>query len=153
MTVAVGIEDPVSTLVSLIDTNYATGTDASTSVTGSNGGTKPLIDESWDLGKRNIKSKDLVRIYEIAGNHYAQAVGNGLDRGIWRLSIDISTAKSRERLRQIYGEIVRVLRALKNSPGTNYAYVRPVSRVDHTDKLRRWFRYVLDVEIISFEAI
>ena len=37
MTVAVGIEDPVSTLVSLIDTNYATGTDASTSVTGSNG--------------------------------------------------------------------------------------------------------------------
>lgn len=82
MTVAVGIEDPVSTLVSLIDTNYATGTDASTSVTGSNGGTKPTIDESWDLGKRNIKSKDLVRVYEIAGNHYAQAVGNGLDRGI-----------------------------------------------------------------------
>ena len=152
MTVAVGIEDPVSTLVSLIDTNYATGTDASTSVTGSNGGTKPTIDESWDLGKRNIKSKDLVRVYEIAGNHYAQAVGNGLDRGIWRISIDISTAKSRPRLRQIYGEIVRVLRTLKNSPGTDYAYVRPTSRVDQTDKLRRWFRYVFDVELISYEV-
>ena len=152
MTVAVGIEDPVSTLVSLIDTNYATGTDASTSVTGSNGGTKPTIDESWDLGKTNIRSKDLVRVYEIAGNHYAQAVGNGLDRGIWRLSIDISTAKSRERLRQIYGEIVRVLRTLKNSPGTDYAYVRPTSRVDQTDKLRRWFRYVFDVELISYEV-
>ena len=138
--VAVGIADPVSTVVSLIDTNYATGTDASESVTGSNGGGKPTIDESWDLGKKNIKNIDLVRVYEIAGNHYAQAVGKGLDRGIWRISIDISTAKSRERLRQIYGEIVRVLRALKNSPGTNYAYVKPVSRVDQTDKLRRWYR-------------
>jgi|TARA_R100000664_G_scaffold17088_1_gene25969 hypothetical protein len=151
--VAVGIADPVSTVVSLIDTNYATGTDASESVTGSNGGGKPTIDESWDLGKKNIKNIDLVRVYEIAGNHYAQAVGKGLDRGIWRISIDISTAKSRERLRQIYGEIVRVLRALKNSPGTNYAYVKPVSRVDQTDKLRRWYRYVLDVELISYEAI
>ena len=151
--VSVGIEDPVSTVVSLIDTNYSTGNDATTSSAGTNGGTKPTIDESWDLGKTNIKNKDLVRVYEIAGNHYAQVVGKGLDRGIWRISIDISTAKSRERLRQIYGEIVRVLRALKNSPGTNYAYVRPVSRVDQTDKLRRWFRYVLDVEIISFEAI
>tara|TARA_R100000808_G_C2078335_1_gene103142 strand:+ start:210 stop:668 length:459 start_codon:yes stop_codon:yes gene_type:complete len=151
--VAVGIADPVSTVVSLINTNYATGTDASESVTGSNGGGKPTIDESWDLGKKNIKNIDLVRVYEIAGNHYAQAVGKGLDRGIWRISIDISTAKSRERLRQIYGEIVRVLRALKNSPGTNYAYVKPVSRVDQTDKLRRWYRYVLDVELISYEAI
>ena len=153
MTVAVGIEDPVTTLVSLVDTNYSTGTDASTSATGSNGGTKPLIDESWDLGKRNIKTKDLVRVYEIAGNHYPQAMGSGLDRGIWRVSFDISTAKSRNRLRQIYGEIVRVLRTLKNSPGTNYAYVKPVSRADQTDKLRRWYRYVLDVEIISYEAI
>ena len=151
--VAVGIADPVSTVVSLINTNYATGTDASESVTGSNGGGKPTIDESWDLGKKNIKNIDLVRVYEIAGNHYAQAVGKGLDRGIWRISIDISTAKSRERLRQIYGEIVRVLRTLKNSPGTDYAYVKPIARVDQTDKLRRWYRYVLDVELISYEAI
>ena len=152
MTVSVGIEDPVTTLVSLIDTNYNAGDDATTGSAGTNGGTKPTIDESWDLGKTNIKNKDLVRVYEIAGNHYPQALGKGLDRGIWRISIDISTAKSRPRLRQIYGEIVRVLRTLKNSPGTDYAYVRPTSRVDQTDKLRRWFRYVFDVELISFEV-
>ena len=151
--VSVGIEDPVGTLVSLVDTNYSAGNDATTSSAGTNGGTKPKIDESWDLGKQNIKNVDLVRVYEIAGNHYPQAMGSGLDRGIWRVSIDISTAKSRPRLRQIYGEIVRVLRTLKNSPGTNYAYVKPVSRTDQTDKLRRWYRYVLDVEIISYEAI
>ena len=151
--VSVGIEDPVETLVSLVDTNYSAGNDATTSSAGTNGGTKPKIDESWDLGKQNIKNVDLVRVYEIAGNHYPQAMGSGLDRGIWRISIDISTAKSRERLRQIYGEIVRVLRTLKNSPGTNYAYVKPVSRTDQTDKLRRWYRYVLDVELISYEAI
>lgn len=113
MTVSVGIEDPVTTLVSLIDTNYNQGNDATTSSAGTNGGSKPTIDESWDLGKTNIKNKDLVRVYEIAGNHYPQALGKGLDRGIWRISIDISTAKSRPRLRQIYGEIVRVLRTLK----------------------------------------
>ena len=151
--VSVGIEDPVETLVSLVDTNYSAGNDATTSSAGTNGGTKPKIDESWDLGKQNIKNVDVVRVYEIAGNHYPQAMGSGLDRGIWRISIDISTAKSRPRLRQIYGEIVRVLRTLKNSPGTNYAYVKPVSRTDQTDKLRRWYRYVLDVEIISYEAI
>ena len=152
MTVSVGIEDPVSTLVSLIDTNYSAGNDATTSSAGTNGGTKPTIDESWDLGKTNIKAGDFVRVYEIAGNHYPQALGNGLDRGIWRISIDISTAKSRPRLRQIYGEIVRVLRTLKNSPGTDYAYARPTSRVDQTDKLRRWYRYVFDVELISYEV-
>jgi len=151
--VSVGIEDPVETLVSLVDTNYSAGDDATTASAGTNGGSKPTIDESWDLGKQNIKNVDLVRVYEIAGNHYPQTMGKGLDRGIWRISIDISTAKSRQRLRQIYGEIVRVLRTLKNSPGTNYAYVKPVSRTDQTDKLRRWYRYVLDVEIISYEAI
>jgi|TARA_Y100001951_G_C11229481_1_gene233742 hypothetical protein len=151
--VAVGIEDPVETLVSLIDTNYATGTDASTTVTGSNGGSKPTIDESWDLGKKNLKNIDLVRVYEIAGNHYPQAMGSGLDRGIWRISIDMATSKDRNRLRQLYGEVVRVLRSSRNSPGTNYNYVKPVSRTDQTDKLRRWYRYVLDVELISYEAI
>ena len=151
--VSVGIEDPVETLVSLIDTNYATGTDASTTVTGSNGGSKPTIDESWDLGKKNLKNIDLVRVYEIAGNHYPQAMGSGLDRGIWRISIDMATSKDRNRLRQLYGEVVRVLRSSRNSPGTNYNYVKPVSRTDQTDKLRRWYRYVLDVEIISYEAI
>ena len=158
MTVSVGIEDPVSTIVSLIDTNYnslnsgSNGSDATTSSAGTYGGTKPTIDESWDLGKSNVRGGDFVRVYEIAGNHYPQALGNGLDRGIWRISIDISTAKSRPRLRQIYGEIVRVLRTLKNSPGTNYAYARPTSRVDQTDKLRRWYRYVFDVELISYEV-
>jgi len=151
--VAVGIVDPVETLVSLIDTNYATGTDASTTVTGSNGGSKPTIDESWDLGKKNLKNIDLVRVYEIAGNHYPQAMGSGLDRGIWRISIDMATSKDRNRLRQLYGEVVRVLRSSRNSPGTNYNYVKPVSRTDQTDKLRRWYRYVLDVELISYEAI
>ena len=153
MTVSVGIEDPVTTLVSLVNTNYNEGNDATTSSAGTNGGTKPLIDESWDLGKRNIKNKDLVRVYEIAGNNYAQAMGRGIDRGLWRISFDISTAKSRPRLRQIYGEIVRVLRTAKNSPGTDYNYVKPIARTDQTDKLRRWYRYVLDVELTSYEVI
>ena len=153
MTVSVGIEDPVTTLVSLVNTNYNTGDDATTSSAGTNGGTQPLIDESWDLGKRNIKNKDLVRVYEIAGNNYAQAMGRGIDRGLWRISLDISTAKSRPRLRQIYGEIVRVLRTAKNSPGTDYNYVKPIARTDQTDKLRRWYRYVLDVELTSYEVI
>ena len=42
--VSVGIEDPVSTLVSLINTNYSTGNDATTGSAGTNGGTKPTIE-------------------------------------------------------------------------------------------------------------
>lgn len=137
------ITDPVTTVVSLLGDNWVAGNVDSTT---------PTIDESWDLGKTNLKRGDFVRCYEVSGVHGPSQVGKGLDKGEWKISIDISTAVSRSRLRKIYGEVVRILRAYETSPGTDYNLVRATSRVDQTDKQRRWFRYVLDCDLISYEA-
>ena len=143
------VNDPVSTVVSLLSSNWTAGhTDDTT----------PTIDESWDIGKKNLKNGDVVRVYEIAGSHEFGMVGNGLDKGNARISIDISTAASRSRLRKLYSEVVSIVRGGRaGNAGTalnsDYVDVKLLSRVDQTDKLRRWYRYVVDCEITNFEVV
>ena len=145
------VNDPVSTVVSVLSDNWA-------QVASSVDSTTPTIDESWDLGKRNLKNGDLIRCYEVAANHDFLGLGDGVDKGTARVSIDISTAVSRSRLRKLYSGVVSIIRSARagNSStalNTDYADVKLLSRVDQSDKNRRWFRYVLDCEITSYEAV
>jgi hypothetical protein len=145
------VNDPVSTVVSVLSDNWA-------QVASSVDSTTPTIDESWDLGKRNLKNGDLIRCYEVAANHDFLGIGDGVDKGTARVSIDISTAVSRSRLRKLYSGVVSIIRSARagNSStalSTDYADVKLLSRVDQSDKNRRWFRYVLDCEITSYEAV
>ena len=145
------VNDPVSTVVSVLSDNWA-------QVASSVDSTTPTIDESWDLGKTNLKNGDLIRCYEVAANHDFLGIGDGVDKGTARVSIDISTAVSRSRLRKLYSGVVSIIRSARagNSStalSTDYADVNLLSRVDQSDKNRRWFRYVLDCEITSFEAV
>ena len=145
------VNDPVSTVVSVLSDNWsqvASNVDLTT----------PTIDESWDLGKTNLKNGDLIRCYEVAANHDFLGIGDGVDKGTARVSIDISTAVSRSRLRKLYSGVVSIIRSARagNSStalSTDYADVKLLSRVDQSDKNRRWFRYVLDCEITSYEAV
>ncbi len=137
------ISDPVTSVSTLLTSNWdASNTDSTT----------PTISDSWDLGKKDLSRGDVIRLYEVAGTHSPNGFGTTLDKGAWRISIDISTKNSRSRLRKLYGEVVRLLRANKTSPFTDYQLVYPTSRIDHTDKLNRWYRYVLDCEVISYEV-
>ena len=145
------VNDPVSTVVSVLSDNWA-------QVASSVDSTTPTIDESWDLGKTNLKNGDLIRCYEVAANHDFLGIGDGVDKGTARVSIDISTAVSRSRLRKLYSGVVSIIRSARagNSStalSTDYADVKLRSRVDQSDKNRRWFRYVLDCEITSYEAV
>ena len=145
------LNDPVSTVVSVLSDNWA-------QVASSVDSTTPTIDESWDMGKKNLKNGDLIRCYEVAANHDFLGIGDGVDKGTARVSIDISTAVSRSRLRKLYSGVVRIIRSARagNSStalSTDYADVKLLSRVDQSDKNRRWFRYVLDCEITSYEAV
>ena len=145
------VNDPVSTVVSVLSDNWAQAASNADSTT-------PTIDESWDLGKRNLKNGDLIRCYEVAANHDFLGIGDGVDKGTARVSIDISTAVSRSRLRKLYSGVVSIIRSARagNSStalSTDYADVKLLSRVDQSDKNRRWFRYVLDCEITSYEAV
>tara|TARA_R100001082_G_scaffold73321_1_gene42103 strand:- start:1278 stop:1739 length:462 start_codon:yes stop_codon:yes gene_type:complete len=145
------LNDPVSTVVSVLSDNWA-------QVASSVDSTTPTIDESWDMGKKNLKNGDLIRCYEVAANHDFLGIGDGVDKGTARVSIDISTAVSRSRLRKLYSGVVSIIRGARagNSStalNANYADVKLLTRVDQSDKNRRWFRYVLDCEITSYEAV
>tara|TARA_R100001443_G_scaffold417_3_gene1576 strand:+ start:762 stop:1223 length:462 start_codon:yes stop_codon:yes gene_type:complete len=145
------INDPVSTVVSVLSDNWA-------QVASNVDSTTPTIDESWDLGKKNLKNGDLIRCYEVAANHDFLGIGEGVDKGTARVSIDISTAVSRSRLRKLYSGVVSIIRSARagNSStalNTDYADIKLLTRVDQSDKNRRWFRYVLDCEITNYEAV
>jgi len=143
------IDDPVNSVVTLLSGNWTSAHTDNTS---------PTFGESWVLGKKNLKNGDLIRIYEVAGNHDFGNLGNGLDKGSWRVAVDISTAVSRSRLRKLYSEVVSIIRGgrASNHSGSSlddYPDIKLLSRIDQSDKLRRWYRYVLDCEITSYEVI
>ena len=144
------LNDPVETVVSLLSSNW--------SAVASGVGTTPTIDESWDLGKRNLKNGDIIRCYEISGGHDILGIGKGLDKHTATIAIDIATSVSRSRLRALYQGVVHIIHAAHSkSAGTalnsDYATIKLLSRTDQSDKLRRWYRYVLNCEITSYEVV
>ena len=146
------LNDPVTTVSSLLEDNWDVGDIAGTSV-------KPDIGDSWDLNKVNLKNNDVVRCYEVAASHDFLGLGDGVDKGTARISIDIATKVSRLRLRDLYSEVVSIIRGARaGAEGmtplhANYADIKLLSRTDQSDKQRRWYRYVLDCEITSYEAV
>ena len=138
------IADPVTTVSGLLSSNW---------VAGNTNSRTPKIGDSWDIGKLNMIKKDLIKCYEVSGTHEVGLVGKTLDRGSWRVSVDMSTPKSRTHLRDMYGEVLRILRLKEIDPNSSYQLLRPVSRVDNTDRNKRWYRYVLDLELTSYEVI
>ncbi len=147
------LDDPVTTISKLLDDNWTSARTDST---------KPSIGDSWDLNKVNLKDTDVVRCYEIASSHDFLGVGKGVDRTNSRISIYIATKVSRSRLRKLYSEVVSIIRniragaiTLDNTSESNgtYSEIKLLSRIDQSDKQRRWYRYVLDCELTSYEAV
>ena len=144
------LADPVSAVVDLLDDNW--------SAVASSVGTTPTIDESWDIGKKNLKNGDIIRCYETASNHEFLGIGKGIDKHTATITIDIATANSRERLRKLYQGVVHIIHAAHSKSAgtalnTDYASIKLVSRTDQSDKNRRWYRYVLNCEITSYEVV
>ena len=144
------LADPVSAVVNLLSNNW--------SAVASGVGTTPTIDESWDIGKHNLKGGDIIRCYETASNHDFLGIGKGIDKHTATITVDISTAVSRDRLRRLYTGVVHLIHAGRaKSVGTalnsDYASIVLTSRTDLSDRNRRWFRYVLNCDITSYEVV
>jgi hypothetical protein len=144
------LADPVSAVVDLLENNWT--------AVASGVGTTPTIDESWDIGKKNLKNGDIIRCYETASNHEFLGIGKGIDKHNAIITIDISTANSRERLRKLYQGVVHIIHAAHSKSAgtalnTDYASIKLLSRTDQSDKNRRWYRYVLNCEITSYEVV
>ena len=146
------LTDPVDAVVSLLSSNW------SAVASGASAGTTPTIDASWDIGKKNLKNGDIIRCYETSGGHDILGIGKGLDKHTSTVTIDIATSVSRSRLRALYQGVIHIIHAAHSkSAGTalnsDYASIRLLSRTDQSDKLRRWYRYVLNCEITSYEVV
>ena len=146
------LTDPVSAVGDLLEDNW----DAVKS--GASAGTTPTIDESWNIGKKNLKNGDIIRCYETSGGHDILGIGKGLDKHTSTVTIDIATSVSRSRLRALYQGVIHIIHAAHSkSAGTalnsDYASIKLLSRTDQSDKLRRWYRYVLNCEITSYEVV
>ena len=144
------IGDPVTSMASLIEDNW------SGSVATNVGSTPSTIKASWEVGKKNLKDGDIIRVYEVNAGHDLLGIGSGLDRGTATIAIDIATATSRDKLRKLYSGVVSILRGTKAgnvTKPTGYSSINILSRVDQSDKLRRWYRYVLNCELTSYEVV
>ena len=144
------LADPVSAVVDLLSNNW--------SEVASGVGTTPTIDESWDIGRKKLKNGDIIRCYETASSHEFLGIGKGIDKHNATITIDIATAVSRARLRNLYQGVVHIIHAAHSkSAGTalssDYASIKLLSRTDQSDKNRRWFRYVLNCDITSYEVV
>ena len=144
------LADPVSAVVDLLSNNW--------SEVASGVGTTPTIDESWDIGRKKLKNGDIIRCYETASSHEFLGIGKGIDKHNATITIDIATAVSRARLRNLYQGVVHIIHAAHSkSAGTalssDYASIKLLSRTDQSDKNRRWYRYVLNCDITSYEVV
>ena len=144
------LADPVDAVVSLLNSNW--------SAVASGVGATPTVKASWDMGKRNLKNGDLIRCYETSAGHDILGIGKGIDKHTSSVVIDISTATSRARLRALYQGVIHIIHAAHSKSAgtaldTDYASIKLLSRTDQSDKLRRWYRYVLNCEITSYEVV
>jgi len=151
------MNDPVETVVSLLSSNWTSVQSSVGNDLKASGGTL-LIDSSWDLGKTNLKNNDVIRCYEVSGGHDIIGIGNGLDKHTASITIDIATQVSRSRLRNLYLGVVHIIHAAhagnaSTALNSDYASIKLQSRTDQSDKLRRWYRYVLNCEITSYEVV
>ena len=144
--------DPVTAVVDVLSNNWS-------EVASGVGGATPTIDESWDIGKKNLKNGDIIRCYETSAGHDILGIGKGVDKHTSTITIDIATATSRARLRALYQGVVHIIHAAHSKTATvaplssDYASIRLLGRTDQSDKLRRWYRYVLNCEITSYEVV
>ena len=151
------LADPVTAVVDLLSNNWSeVASDVGNNLTSAGGTLK--IDESWDMGKYNLKNNDIIRCYEVSGGHDMLGIGNGLDRHTASIAIDMSTAVSRDRLRRLYTGVVHLIHAgrakrVGTALNSDYASIVLTSRTDQSDRNRRWFRYVLNCDIPSYEVV
>ena len=82
------LADPVSAVVDLLSNNWSeVASDVGNNLTSAGGTLK--IDESWDMGKYNLKNNDIIRCYEVSGGHDMLGIGKGVDRHTASIAIDI----------------------------------------------------------------
>lgn len=129
-----------------------------------------MLDEDWDsdnvveptirnitdvtLPKRiDLRMSDYVLIYEAGYTETVHDIGFINLKWTNRISIDIRTCISRDRVIALWKEVRRILWANRKHPtdsssvATPFQFIRPISRLDLSNKQYKMWRYVYDVNL------
>ena len=115
----------------------------------------PSIEDIADLDKGDAKrvrmlDKDVIRVFETAHNEAQPELLYDFVNQHVNLTIDIRSVQSRARLSDLRDETRRILHAFRKGDGVNFDRVIFKTRTDLSDRSKKFFRYTLQCEIITF---
>ena len=115
----------------------------------------PSIEDIADLDKGDAKrvrmlDKDVIRVFETAHNEAQPELLYDFVNQHVNLTIDIRSVQSRDRLSDLRDETRRILHAFRKGDGVNFDRVIFKTRTDLSDRSKKFFRYTLQCEIITF---
>jgi hypothetical protein len=134
--------DAIAAIVDILKTNW-------------NKPPAPSIEDIADLDKGDAKrvrmlDKDVIRVFETAHNEAQPELLYDFVNQHVNLTIDIRSVQSRARLSDLRDETRRILHAFRKGDGVNFDRVIFKTRTDLSDRSKKFFRYTLQCEIITF---
>ena len=134
--------DAIAAIVDILKTNW-------------NKPPAPSIEDIADLDKGDAKrvrmlDKDVIRVFETAHNEAQPELLYDFVNQHVNLTIDIRSVQSRDRLSDLRDETRRILHAFRKGDGVNFDRVIFKTRTDLSDRSKKFFRYTLQCEVITF---
>ena len=134
--------DAIAAIVDILKTNW-------------NKPPAPSIEDIADLDKGDAKrvrmlDKDVIRVFETAHNEAQPELLYDFVNQHVNLTIDIRSVQNRDRLSDLRDETRRILHAFRKGDGVNFDRVIFKTRTDLSDRSKKFFRYTLQCEIITF---
>ena len=128
---------------------------------------RSILDSNWNIspkpsildiatldvgeGKRTrLQDHDIIRIFETAHNEAQPELAFDFVNEHINLTIDIRTAKSRERLSELRDEVRRILHLVRKGDNATFDRVIFKTRTDLSDRSKRLFRYTMQAECVIF---
>ncbi len=106
----------------------------------------PVIDLVLNYKRVDLSIKSAILIYQDDRNEQEIGLGAGQKTAKEYITIDIRTAKSRDHLINLYKEVERIIdKNVKTTPNWDFIHIQHVK--DLSDKMRKLWRYIVDVEM------
>ena len=112
-------------------------------------GTTPTIDEIYDHTQIALQDGDFVLLYSLPSSFDPADLNYTTEDKVDTVSIDIRTCDSRSRMIKLRDEVKRVLE-VKRKTIDNYNHIKVIAGRDLSNRSRKIFRYVFDLEMLEF---
>lgn len=133
--------DQITQIITLLNDNWNAGTVA-----------KPKIinvsDESMPR-RRDLRQGDIIEIYEANYDYEIADIGAHATSDISLYTLDIKTARNRQRMLELLSETERIILENMKFPFSGTHLINPVRRVDLSSKMVKMHRITYDINLIN----